>query len=134
MLILHFFYFTIVYQFENEWKVFQKLMQSQSPVSAIQLKTSQCICQCHLIRPVATVFDFIKNEMRNNQTLLYSLHNLLKHKTKQTTIILHQQFLTALPFSFSCNVTNYKNGRKASQRLFPRLNPSLSAQKDEKIF
>jgi hypothetical protein len=28
----------------------------------------------------------------------------------------------------------YKNVTKASQRLFPRLNPSLSAQKDGKIF
>jgi hypothetical protein len=77
-------------------------MQSQSPVSAIQLKTSQCICKCHLIRPVATLFDFIKNaEMTNNLILLYSWHNLFKDKTKQTTIILHQQFLKALPFSFS---------------------------------
>ena len=102
MLILHFF---ILQLSTNEWKVFQKLMQSQSPVSAIQLKTSQCICQRHLIRPVAnlcTVFDFIKNaEMTNNQILLYSWHNLFKDKTKQTTIILHQQFLKALPFSFS---------------------------------
>jgi hypothetical protein len=102
MLIIHFF---ILQLSTNEWKVFQKLMQFQSPVSAIQLKTSQCICQCHLIRPVAnlcTVFNFIKNaEMTNNQILLYSWHNLLKDKTKQTTIILHQQFLKALPFSFS---------------------------------